>query len=182
MIKKYTVLLWGEKYEGWGINHGTIFFLKVKQWQHNIIIMENMAPIVHGTLYEIYSYHTEGCNSLVSQPACRIDVNHEEHPENATGNCLCGDPAYCQSADCMGGSPGDVSEKQSSFSKLSIASPTSQIILQPLPRFTYATAHAPTLPLLHLRHSSFSNPSFASPTSQDFHLRHLASRPWLIDI
>ena len=52
-----------------------------------------------------------------------------------------------------------------------------QLILQPFPRFTYITAHSPTLPLLHLRHSSFSNPSFASPTSQDFHLRHLASRP-----
>ena len=45
------------------------------------------------------------------------------------------------------------------------------------PRFIYATAHSPTLPLLHLRHSSFSNPSFASPTSQDIYLRHLASRP-----
>ena len=75
----------------------------------------------------------------------------------------------------------DVSEVTESLenelSKLSIASPTSQLILQPFPRFTYVTAHSPTLPLLHLRHSSFSNPSFASPTSQDFHLLHLASRP-----
>ena len=39
--------------------------------------------------------------------------------------------------------------------------------------FTYVTAHSPTLPLLHLRHSSFSNPSFASPTSQTLHLRHV---------
>ena len=46
------------------------------------------------------------------------------------------------------------------------ASPTSQLILQPFRRFTYITAHSPTLPLLHLRHSSFSNPSVASPTSQ----------------
>ena len=45
-------------------------------------------------------------------------------------------------------------------------------------RFTYVTAHSPTLLLLHLRHSPFSNPSFASPTSHDFHLSHLASRPW----
>ena len=52
-----------------------------------------------------------------------------------------------------------------SFSKLSVTSPTSQLILQPFPRFTYVTAHSPTLTLLHLRHSSFSNPSFASPTS-----------------
>ena len=65
-----------------------------------------------------------------------------------------------------------------SFSKLSVTSPTSQLILEPFPRFTYVTTHSPTLPLLHLRHSSFSNPSFVSPTSQDFHLRHLASRPW----
>ena len=65
-----------------------------------------------------------------------------------------------------------------SFSKLSFASPTSQLILQLFHRFTYVTAHSPTLPLLHLRHSSFLNPSFASPTSQALHLIHLASRPW----
>ena len=79
----------------------------------------------------------------------------------------------------------------SSFSKLSVTSPTSQLILQPfrtsptsqlilLPfrRFTYITAHSPTLLLLHLLHSSFSNPSFASLTSQVLHLIHLASHPW----
>ena len=71
-----------------------------------------------------------------------------------------------------------VSIWQSSFSNLSLTSPTSQLILQPFRRFTYDTAHSPTLPLLHLRHSSFSNPSFASPTSQVLHLIHLASRPW----
>ena len=80
-----------------------------------------------------------------------------------------------------------------SISKVSITSPTSQLILilqafhhftyvtahsPTLPCFTYVTTHSPTLPLLHLRHSSFSNHSFASPTSQDFHLRHLASRLW----
>ena len=54
-----------------------------------------------------------------------------------------------------------------------VTSPTSQFILQPFRRFTYVRAHSPTLPLLHLRHSSFSNPSFASPTSQDLHLIHL---------
>ena len=67
--------------------------------------------------------------------------------------------------------------RHKSLSNPSITSPTSQLILQPFPRFTYVTTHYPTIPLLHLRHSSFSNPSFASPTSQDFHLRHLASRP-----
>ena len=64
-----------------------------------------------------------------------------------------------------------------SFSNLSVTSPTSQLIVQSFRRFTYVTAHSPTLPLLHLCHSSFSNPSFAFPTSQAFHLRHLARRP-----
>ena len=40
------------------------------------------------------------------------------------------------------------------------------LILQPFLRFTYVTAHSPTLPSLYPRHSSFSNPSVASPTSQ----------------
>ena len=52
------------------------------------------------------------------------------------------------------------------------------LILQVFRHFTNVTAHSPTLPLLHLRHSSFSNASFASPTSQALHLRQLASRPW----
>ena len=63
------------------------------------------------------------------------------------------------------------------FSNLSVTSPTSQLILQPFRRFIYATAHSPTLPLLHLRHSSFSNPSFACPTSLALHLIHMANRP-----
>ena len=81
--------------------------------------------------------------------------------------------------------------RHSSFSNPSLALPMSQLIFEPFCCFTYitdhsptipslfiyVTAHSPTLPLLHLCHSSFSNPSFASPTSQDFHLRHLASRP-----
>ena len=71
----------------------------------------------------------------------------------------------------MGGSPGELSEEL-------VTSPTSELILQPFRRFTYITAHSPTLLLLHLRHSSFSNPSFASLTSQVLHLIHLASRPW----
>ena len=40
------------------------------------------------------------------------------------------------------------------------------LILQPFRRFTYITAHSPTLLLLYLRQSSFSNPSVASPMSQ----------------
>ena len=50
-------------------------------------------------------------------------------------------------------------------------------ILHPLHRFTYVTAHSPTLPPIYLRHSSFYSPSVAPPTSQALHLRHMASRP-----
>ena len=67
--------------------------------------------------------------------------------------------------------------EQSSLSNLSVTSSTSHLILKPFRRFTYVTAHSPTLPLLDLRHSSFSNPSFVSPTSLALHLRRLASRP-----
>ena len=56
--------------------------------------------------------------------------------------------------------------RHSSFSNLSITSPTSQLILQYFHRFTYVTARSPTLLSLYLRHSSFSNPSVALPTSQ----------------
>ena len=72
----------------------------------------------------------------------------------------------------------DYNHELCSFSNLSVTSPTSQLILQSFHRFTYVTAHSPTLPLLYLCHNSFSNPSFASPTSQALHLIHLASRPW----
>ena len=41
-----------------------------------------------------------------------------------------------------------------------------ELILQAIRRFTYVTAHYPTLPSLYLCHRSFSNPSVASPTSQ----------------
>ena len=40
------------------------------------------------------------------------------------------------------------------------------LIRKPFRHFTYVTTHSPTLPLLHLSHSSFSNPSVVSPTSQ----------------
>ena len=69
--------------------------------------------------------------------------------------------------------------KQSPLAKLSVTSPTSQLILKSFRRFSYVITYSPTLPLLHLRHSSFSNPSFASPTSQALHLIHLACRPCL---
>ena len=68
----------------------------------------------------------------------------------------------------MGRMQGQVFHLAGSFSKLSIASPTSQLILilQAFRHFTYVTAHSPTLPSLYLRHNSFSNPSVASPMSQ----------------
>ena len=56
--------------------------------------------------------------------------------------------------------------RHSSFSNSSVASSTSQLILQPFHCFIYVTAHCPTLPLLHLQNSSLSNPSIPSSTSQ----------------
>ena len=43
-----------------------------------------------------------------------------------------------------------------SFSNPYIASPTSQLIVQPFRRFTYVTAHSRALPLLHLRQRHFT--------------------------
>ena len=48
----------------------------------------------------------------------------------------------------------------------SVTSPMSQLIIQRFRRFTYVTAHYPTLPSLYLRHSLLSNPSVAASTSQ----------------
>ena len=92
--------------------------------------------------------------------------------------------------DIMGGSPGDVSEepvtqemrKKGWRMSCDVGEVMGRLvcsfsILQPFRHFTQVTPHSPTLPLLHLRHSSFSGPSFSSPTSQALHLRHLASRP-----
>ena len=56
--------------------------------------------------------------------------------------------------------------RHSSFSNPSVASCTSQIILQPFFRFSYVTGSFSTFPSLYLRHNSFSNPSVALPTSQ----------------
>ena len=71
---------------------------------------------------------------------------------------------------------GEVTESLENQNEL-IVIVIAELILQPFRHFTYVTAHSPTLPLLHLRHSSFSNPSFASSTSQALHLCHLARRP-----
>ena len=74
----------------------------------------------------------------------------------------------------IGGSPGEIGEVpvpsvkqrkdyrmicgvgEDSFSNPYIASPTSQLIVQPFRRFTYVTGHSTTLPLLHLRQSHFT--------------------------
>ena len=58
--------------------------------------------------------------------------------------------------------------RHNSFSNPSVASPTSQLILQAFSHFTYVTAHSdsPSFLSLHLRHSSFSNPSLTLPMSQ----------------
>ena len=70
----------------------------------------------------------------------------------------------------MGGSPGEVGS--ASFSKPYIASPTSQLLLQPFRRLTYVTAHSTALPLLHLRHRHFTYATAQSPTLPPLHLRH----------
>ena len=82
----------------------------------------------------------------------------------------------------------------SSFSNLSAALPTSQLILQPIRYFTYiigtsstsqlilqsfccftyATAHSTALPLLHLHHRYFTYITAHSPTLLLFHLRHIS--------
>ena len=53
--------------------------------------------------------------------------------------------------------------RHSSFSKPSLASPTSQALQL---RHLASRSHSPTFASLHLRHISFSNPSVALPTSQ----------------
>ena len=61
--------------------------------------------------------------------------------------------------------------------KLSVTSPTSQLISPTLPSLYLRHNSLSSSSVVHLRHSSFSNLSFACPTSQAIHLRHLASRP-----
>ena len=117
------------------------------------------------TLPSLYLRHSTLCNTSVASPTSQLIIQ----PYRCFTYITVHSPTLLPL----------LRHKQSSFSNLYVTSPRSQLILQPFHRFTYVTAHSPTLPLLHLRHSSFSNPSFASPTSQDFHLRHLASRPWL---
>ena len=75
--------------------------------------------------------------------------------------------------------------RHSSFSKPSLALPTSQLILQPFRcftyvtahfqpfrRFTYVTAHSTALPLLHLHHRHFTYVTAHSPTLLLLYLCH----------
>ena len=74
----------------------------------------------------------------------------------------------------MGGSPGDLSQEPCDVGEAKERLENDlwrrwsdvKVILQPFHRFTYVTAHSPTLPFLHLQQSSFSNLSTTSPTSQ----------------
>ena len=59
-----------------------------------------------------------------------------------------------------------------SFSNPYIASPLSQLILQPFHRFTYVTAHSIALALLHLRHRLFTLVTAHSPTLPPLYLNH----------
>ena len=53
-----------------------------------------------------------------------------------------------------------------------VASPTSQLILQPFRCFTYVTGRSTTLPWLHLRHRHFIYDTAHSPTLPSLHLHH----------
>ena len=61
--------------------------------------------------------------------------------------------------------------------KTSITSPMSQLTFQPFRCFTYVSAHSPTLPSLHRRHSSFDKPFVTSPTSRSLYNPSVASAP-----
>ena len=115
------------------------------------------------TLPSLYLRHSTLSNPSVASPTSQFILKTSFRFFYVTGSSLT--------------SPGEPPMfLMGSFSKLSVTSPPSQLILQPFRRFTHVTAQSPTLPLLHLRHSSLSNPSSASSTPQALHLRHLASR------
>ena len=65
-----------------------------------------------------------------------------------------------------------------SFSNPCIASPTSQLILQPFHHFAYITAHSTALPLLHLRHRHFTYVTALSPTLLFMPLWRCLIYPW----
>ena len=62
------------------------------------------------------------------------------------------------------------SYSHSSFSNPSVASPTSQLILQPFCCFTYVTAHSPILLSLLLRHRIFNYITWRAAHAVDYYL------------
>ena len=126
------------------------------------------------TLPSLYLRHSSFSNSSVASPTSQFILQPFFRFSCLTSSSLNspGESPRNENELCY-----DYNYELCTFSNFSVTSPTSQLILQPFRRFTYVTAHSPTLSLLHLRHSSFSNHSFASSTSQALHLRHLASRP-----
>ena len=141
------------------------------------------------TLSSLYLRHSSFSKPSVASPMSQFILQPIFRFSNVTSSSL-NSPGEPPMGDCCICS--DYQNLITSFNMISLvfllkvddverySSPTSHLILQPFRRFTYVTAHSPSLLLLHLRHSSFSNPSFASPTSQALHLIHLASRPWEI--
>ena len=94
---------------------------------------------------------------------CRLQNHHEyiKHHHRGMGGLYRFTYVTAHSATLL-----SLYRRHSSFYSSSVASPKSQLFLQPFRHFTYVTAYSPTLPSLCLRHSSFSNPSVALPTSQ----------------
>ena len=113
----------------------------------------DVGKATKGLVNELYQRHSSFSNPSVASPTSQIILQPFSRFSYVTSFSLT--------------SPGEPPIPYSgSFSNLSVTSPTSQLIHQPFRRFTNVTAHSPTLPLLHLRHSSFSNPSVALLTSQ----------------
>ena len=111
------------------------------------------------------------CLTVEEKP--RKNLNRENWPLRVSNSGPLGKKQQCYSSTTA------VIMTLRRFTYLTAHSPTLPLLIhQPFHHFTYSTAHSPTLLLLHLHHSSFFNPSFASPMSQALHLRHLASHPW----
>ena len=148
--------------------------LVMLEYQH--LKGENQSLLYH------YQRHSSFSNPSVASPTSQLILQPFRRFTNVTAHSPTLPSLYQRHSSFSNSSvalpTSQLHLRHSSFSNPSVPLPTSQLILQPFLRFTYVTAHSPTLPLLHLRHSSFSNPPFASPTSQALHLRHLASRPW----
>ena len=148
--------------------------------------LTSIQPDIIHTLVDMFLVSQDQCSSVlwihfrdgavcggVQLPVSPLDENSDWRCDRC--------PAILSSAevtDIVGRIGDDVDSIQAVSYRFNVTI-SALLILQPSRRFTYVTAHSPTLPSLYLRHSSLSNPSFAFPTSQALHLRHLASRLWL---